>query len=237
MKYLILLTSFLCGFEMVQAQVVFGNPEVVRKDTTGFRLTGSMQVGLGWIDPKDVNQYIGKYMLTNGFGSSIALANQLSLLKKYSISDFYIQQQNSLGLSLTVQPTNRLRVRLTYEFGLTPSNNITVSSGNADSDFKMQRNSVGVLSQYYFPIRKSNRLFVGAGVLRHYMTFEQFHAKATGFRFELGYNFIVYPLEADIFLYSDIAKGSITNQQGFYYPNAIDFSGIFLGIRITPWFN
>ncbi len=236
MKYLILLISFLHGYETALSQVVFGDPEVIRKDSTGFKLTGSFQVGLGWINPKDINQYIGKYMLSNGFGSAIALTNQTSPFKKYSFSDFYMQRQNSIGLSLTAQPVNRVRVRMMYEFSYNPSNNISLSSGYLNSDFDMHRNSMGISGQYFFHLNKFNHLLAGVSILRHYMTFQQFHAHAFGFRLELGYSFMIYPLEMDLFLYSDLAKGSVPNKNTLGSPNSIEFTGVFFGIRFTPWF-
>ncbi len=236
MKYLILLTLLLCGFETAQAQVVFGNKETLKKDSSGFKLTGSMQFGFGGVNPKDVNHYIEKYLLENGFTRAITLANTFSLFKQYSLSDFEMKSQTSIGFSLTAQPISKMRLRLMYEFGYNPKSNRSLSVGNIDSDFHLRRNSIGVLSQYYIQIKDFNHIFVGVGILKHYMKFEQFHANATGYRFELGYSAMAYYLDCDFFLSVDYANGSVSNQYGPYSPASIDFSGIAFGIRITPWF-
>ena len=234
MKTTILLIISFCFPLWATGQAVFGNKKIMQKDTSEFKVTFSFQAGGGGIDPKDVNQYIEKYMIANGFNRAVMWAN-IYPLNHYSISDYDLSSQTSLNFSLTLKPANKVRVRLLYEFAKSPKNKTSLSSGGLDSDFDLHRHSIGITAQYYIPIKDFNHLFVGAGIMRHHMTFEQFQAKATGYRLELGYSAMLYLMEADFFLFTDFVSGPVSGTYGTDGPASIDFSGLSVGMRITPW--
>ncbi len=235
MKTTILLIGSFCFSLWAEGQAVFGNKKTMQADSSGFKVTFSLQAAGGGIDPKDVNQYIEKYMIANGFNRAVAWANILPL-KHYSISDYDLNSQTSLNFSFTLKPASKVRVRLLYEYAYSPKKKSTLSVGSIDSDFDLHRNSVGIMGQYYIPLKDFHHLFVGAGIIKHNMTFEQFHAKATGYRLELGYSAMLYLMEADFFLFTDFANGPVSGTYGTDDPATIDFSGLSFGMRVTPWF-
>ncbi len=236
MKKFIFLAYVLILSQRASGQVVFGNKAKEKEVMSGFLLTASLQAGGGGINPKEVNRYIEKYMLDNGFEGAVVWANILNPLKHYSISDYNLTSQTSLNFSLVLQPAKKVKVRLLYEYAKSPKKKTSLSVGDLDSDFDLHRHSLGIMGQYYFPIKDYHHLFAGAGIIKHNMTFELFKANATGYRFELGYSAMLYFMEADFFLFADFVSRPVSGSYGTDGPASIDFSGVSFGMRITPWF-
>lgn len=199
-----------------------------------FRVSPTIQIGVGYIDPTDVNKYLEKYLLDNGFALALALSGAFPG-GKTKISDFDIHSQKIYNFSLTLQPARMVRVRLLYEHAMNGKSKTKMSVGDVDSEFDLHRNSFGIMGQYYLPAKKRTHFFVGAGAIMHKMTFEQFHTSAIGYRFELGLSMMPYFMDADFFLFSDFASAGVSQSTGVEGPAKIDFSGISFGVRATPW--
>ncbi len=201
--------------------------------------TVSFQMGLQANDPSAVNQYIENYLNYNGFNQASGRLYAFVPLKHYSVSDFTLHGSTYFNFSLTLVPTFRSRIRLLYEYAWTKKNKTSLSFNSVDTDFDLHRNSWGVVFNYYFPVKGYESIFLGAGLLSHNMTFEDFHATSTGLRLEIGYAANLPAMDFDFVIGVDFAAGAASSS-GFYTPippvREIDLTGVSIGIRITPFF-
>ncbi len=236
--WMVILLSWLTP-TFVSGQVVFGNPKILKADSSKFEVTGAFQFGTEAINPSEVNRYIRDYLTYHGFNKSASLLYTFFPIKHHTLSDFTLYGNTFVNFSLTLVPTKNSRIRLMYEYAWAPKKKESMSFDGIDTDFDLHRNSWGIVFNYYLPLRDFHSIFAGVGIFTHQMTFEECQATTAGLRLEAGYGARLYLMDTDFFLGADFASAPVDNG----YSRApvppvreIDFSGVSFGVRITPYF-
>lgn len=231
---------------MVSGQIVIDHPEAKKTGSTiPFRTspkklvaTISLQMGIQGNNPESVNRYIENYLNYYGFQSASNLFNALLPYKKYTTSDFTLYGSTFYNFSFTLVPTPNSRIRVLYEYAWTPKKKTSMSFNSVDTNFDLNRNTWGMVFNYYIPAKGSGSCIIGAGIMSHNMTFENFQANATGPRFEVGYGHNLYVMDFDFIIGVDFASGRASSAYTTPVPpvSEIDLTGVSLSIRITPYF-
>ena len=219
-------------------QVVPGNQEPEKAGLTKLRATVSFQFGLQAMNPVAVNRYIENYLNYHGFKRASSLLNAFVPFQYKTVSDYTLHGTRFFNFSLTLVPTSRSRIRLMYEHAWSPAKENSMSFNSVDTNFDLYRNSWGVLLNYYFPNKGLDSFLVGAGILSHQMTFEDFHGSSVGLRLEVGYGTCLPIMDFDFVIGLDFASAPAESSSGLSPVSPlkeIDFSGVSFGIRITPY--
>ena len=182
-------------------------------DSNEFRIKPffSIGVGFGYINPKDINNYLNDYwddinsdylfVLTTGF------------------PEMYLSLNGHLGVGAYTNEKTELEGF--FEYSIAPK----------DIDgrlFKLTRSSPGASVSYHFYKKGDIDLSIGGALLYHNMKFESFEARSLGARFKFGFNRKVEFARIEAFLCLDIAKGE-TDAESYSPVESLSFSGITLG--------
>ena len=237
---------------LASGQIVFDHPKKIKYDSSTRRIysktestnskklvaTISFQIGWQGNNPEEVNKYIKNYLNYYGFDRANALMNAFFPFNYHTVSDYTLNRTTFYNFSLTLVPTVHSRIRLLYEYGWAPKKKSSMSFNSVDTNFDLNRNSWGVVFNYYFPTKGSDAIILGAGIMSHNMTFENFHAQTTGLRLETGFATNLYEMDFDHVIGVDFAAGSVSTVYNTPVPpvNEINLSGVSISVRITPYF-
>jgi hypothetical protein len=151
-------------------------------------------LGLGFFNPSDVNQYMenwldsqGSYSVQEGFSGMV-----LNVVPRISVS---------------FAPIKYLQLQAVGELGWGPK---IVMVQNGESEFfNFMRYSVGLMVNGHLPLGNDRySIYLGGGVLHHWMAFKDYDGSGLGYRGQLGIRFLGRRLIPELYVAFDYATAS-----------------------------
>ena len=168
---------------------------------------------MGFVSPSEVNQYI-QQDINSKIGSGFVYL---------STGSSNISLAYSLNFSLSVPLASRWKLILPLEYGFA-SKNVMINS--TSYRYTMDRFTLGGLTRYTIPSKKSdNAFYFSGGLLYHAMSYRDYSGGTIGPRAEWGVIFYTFKLDYETFIIFDYAKANTDGPQ-------INFSGVYFGFRV-----
>jgi len=155
-------------------------------------------IGIGIFLPRDVNDYLSDWTADQGASERLGFSEMLMN---------YVPR-----VTVTYIPIEYVQLQVLGEIGWAPKA-MTISGSGADESeiFHYVRYSPGALANFHLPVNANRQaIFVGGGVLYHWLRFEgggaDYKGEALGYRAQIGYRFYVRAIAPEIFVAFDYVK-------------------------------
>ncbi|MDD5309240.1 MAG: hypothetical protein PHU25_18150 [Deltaproteobacteria bacterium] len=165
-------------------------PQTEKRDKDMMFLLGA-GVSFGFFDPGDVNTYIEDYV------------GSLSATTESGFSDMIMNIVPRVTLDFA--PIEYVQIQAVGEVGWGPKI-VSVVGGDSES-FNYMRYSVGGMVNGHIPVRDGrNSVYLGAGVLYNWLSFEEFKASTPGYRGQVGFRFYLERFVPEVFVAFDYIR-------------------------------
>ncbi len=176
-----------------------------------FRFYVSPSIHIGFFSPDEVNTYIenalSSYELT--FGTT-------DLIMNYNV-----------GLGFGFRFFNLAELQTVTEYSIAPKSFVVTNGDNMS--FTFSKFTAGLMANFMIPLTSNERktsAIIGAGILYHNMSFEDYKATKIAPRFQAGISLNNNKFNPQILISYDMAKA---DDNGF----ELDYSGIRIGANLN----
>lgn len=163
-------------------------------------------IGIGIFLPRDVNDYISDWTSDRGATEQLGFSEML--------------MNFVLRVTATYIPIEYVQLQILGEIGWAPKM-MTITGPGVDEETEMfhyVRYSPGALANFHLPVNSNRQaIFVGGGVLYHWLQFEgggaDYKGEALGYRAQVGYRFYVRNFAPEVFIAFDYVKADSNKEK------------------------